>query len=227
MHSIMRWKLPVGLFSALFFAQALAAEAQSVSPAAASLPRARCLTDQQRESNAKLKALKRPTTREDPIWVFDPDYFVGTWDLEWGGPDTILTTEVTGTLAFTHVEGCYYEGNLQAKSADGPYTARIQLLADPDRSSLTWVENDSRGFTIVRSGFIGSDLGGYFTHFWEHSPLITYKGQKLRLYGSTFLSSPAAFILRGQLSVDGGPYLDLGGLWFRKQLSASPAAERR
>jgi hypothetical protein len=158
--------------------------------------------------------------------VFDPDYFVGTWDLEWGGPDTILTTEVTGTLTVAHVEGCFYEGNLQAKDVNGPFTAKIQLLMDPDRSWLTWVENDSRGFTIVKSGFVGSDLGGYFTHFWEHSPVITYKGQKLRLYGSTFMSSPAAFLLRSQLSVDGGSYLDMGGLWFRKQVSSSPAAAR-
>jgi hypothetical protein len=222
----MHWKLPIALFAAFFVSQTLAAEAQSISPAAASLPRARCLTDQQREINAKLKALKRPTTREDPLWVFDPNYFVGTWDLEWGGPDTILTTEVTGTLTVAHVEGCFYEGNLQAKDVNGPFTAKIQLLMDPDRSWLTWVENDSRGFTIVKSGFVGSDLGGYFTHFWEHSPVITYKGQKLRLYGSTFMSSPAAFLLRSQLSVDGGSYLDMGGLWFRKQVSSSPAAAR-
>lgn len=226
MHTKTRRKLPIALFSVLFVAHALAAEAQSISPAAASLPRARCLTDEQREVNAKLKALKRATTREDPIWVFDPDYFVGTWDLEWGGPDTPLTTEVTGRLTVTHVEGCYYEGDLQAKDVNGPYTVKIQILAGPDRSVLTWVENDSRGFTIVRSGFIGSDLGGYFTHFWEHAPVFTYKGQKLRLFGTTFLSSPGAFLLRSQLSTDGGPYLDMGGLWFRKQMSSSPAAAR-
>lgn len=211
----------------LLLAQPAPAAAQSVSPAPAMLPAAQCLTDQQREANAALKKLNRPTTKDDPVWVFDPAYFVGTWDLDFGGPDTPLTTEVTGVLTVAHVEGCYYEGNLQAKSIDGPYTAKIQMLMDPSRSWLTWVEDDSRGFVIVRTGSIGSDLGGYFTHFWEHAPVVTYKGQKIRLHGSTFLSSPAAFLLRSQISVDGEPYMQMGGLWFRKRVDGAPGAASR
>ena len=222
MYSITHWMLPVGVFSVLSLAQPPVVQAQSISPREASLPGARCLSDEHREINAKLKALDRATAPDDPIWVFDPEYFVGTWDLEWGGPDTPLTTEVTGTLTVSHVEGCNYEGTLQAKSLDEPYTARIQMLMDPERQWLTWVENDSRGFTVIRSGPVGSDSGGYFTHFWEHAPAFTYQGQKIRLNGTTFLSSPAAFLLRSQISVDDGSYLNMGGLWFRKQLSSAP-----
>lgn len=181
------------------------------------LPGARCLTDLQRENNAKLKAMNRSTTKDDPLWVFDADYFVGTWKLEFDGPDTAMGTDVNGTLTIAHVEGCDYEGTLQATSVEGPYTAKIQIVNDPSRQWLTWIENDSRGFTLVRSGFVGGDLGGYFTHFWEHSPVVTAKGQKARLVGNTFMASPAAFQLRAQLSVDGGPYSSMGILWFRKQ----------
>lgn len=187
---------------------------------AASLPRAQCLSEQQRANNAKLKALTRPTTKDDPIWVFDPDYFVGTWTTDFNGPETALgaTSEIMGTLTIAHVEGCYYEGTFQAKALEGPYSAKVQITFDPDRSWLTWVETDSRGFTIVRSGFMGNDLGGYFTHFWEHAPVFGYQGKKIRLYGNTFVSSPAAFMIRSQISVDGGGYDRMGSLWFRKEM---------
>ena len=224
MYSLMRWMLPVGVVVAMCLAQPSATQAQSVTPAEASLPGAVCLSDAQREVNAKLKALSRATTKDDHVWVFDPEYFVGTWDLEWGGPDTPLTTEVSGTLTVTHVEGCSYEGTLQAKTLDEPYSAKIQILMDPARSWLTWIENDSRGFTVIHSGFVGSDLGGYFTHFWEHSPAFMYKGEKIRLYGSTFLSSPGAFLLRSQISIDGGRYLYMGGLWFNKRITSPTSA---
>ena len=227
MTSFLRWTLSVGLIAMWCLAQPAAAHAQSVAAAEASLPGAQCLSDAQLAVNAKLKALDRPTTKDDPIWVFDPTYFVGTWDLEWGGPDTPLSTDVSGILTVTHVEGCYYEGMLKAKSIDEPFSVRIQIMMDPDRSWLTWVETDSRGFTVVRTGFIGSDLGGYFTHFWEHAPTFTYKGEKIRLYGTTFLSSPAAFLLRSQISVDGGRYLNMGGLWFNKRVTSPSAAAGR
>src|SRR5688572_12368081 len=70
------------------------------------LPGPNCLTDAQRKTNADLKALTRPTTKDDPIWIFDPEYLVGTWTIDWNGPETPLGTEVTGTLTVTHVEGC-------------------------------------------------------------------------------------------------------------------------
>ena len=217
MRSMMSRTLAAGVFTTLLLAGQPSAHAQYGMQRSTALPGAQCLTDTQRENNAKLKALNRSTTKEDPLWVFDADYFVGTWRLEWDGPDTVMGADVNGTLTITHVEGCDYEGTLQATSADGPFTVKVQIFNDPARSWLTWVETDSRGFTVIRSGFIGGDLGGYFTHFWERSPMITVKGQKVRLAGNTFMASPGAFQLRANLSVDGGPYNSMGILWFRKQ----------
>ena len=180
------------------------------------LPGPNCLSDAQRKTNAELKALTRPTTKDDPIWIFDPEYLVGTWTIDWNGPETPLGTEVTGTLTIAHVEGCDYEGTLDAKSLEGPYTAKLLIQADPDRQWLTWTEIDSRGFVTVRSGQVAGDLGGYFTHYWDRVAAFTLKGKKLRLFGSTFFASPGAFQLRAQLSVDGGPVRSMGTVWFRK-----------
>ncbi len=226
MRSNSRCMLLVGLVSAVFFNGAATALAQYGLQRTEPLPGKNCLTDEQRQVNANLKALNRPTTKDDPLWIFDPEYFVGTWTLDWVGPETPISNEVTGTLTIAHVEGCEYEGTLQAKSATGPFRAKIQILSDPARQWLTWVETDSRGFTVLRSGLIGGDLGGFFTHFWDRSPLITLKGgKKIRLAGNTYIVSPGAFQLRSQISVDGGPYTSMGILWFRKEFASAPGSD--
>ena len=97
-------------------------------------PRKQCLSDADRAVIAQLKAMNRPTRSDDPVPPFNPDYFVGTWDMEYDAPETPLAPEGvhTGTLTFTHVDGCYYEGELKAKGPKGvPYTSRIQMMYDP------------------------------------------------------------------------------------------------
>ncbi len=227
MRSMMRLTLVGVVVSAGSLLGPDTASAQYGQQRTEKLPGATCLSDEQRKVNADLKALKRPTTKEDPVWIFDPDYFVGTWTLDWNGPETPLGSDVGGTLAIVHIEGCDYEGTLRGTSAEGPFTTKIQIFADPTRGWFTWVETDSRGFTLLRSGMIGGDLGGYFTHFWERSPMVTVQGKKVRLVGNTFMASPGAFQLRAQVSVDGGPYTSMGILWFRKEFGASaPGAGR-
>jgi hypothetical protein len=183
-------------------------------------PVAPCLTDAQLEGNKALFELRRPTTKDDPEWFFNPDYFLGAWDLDWDAPDSILGSagKVTGKLIFKHIEACYYEGELKEKGPDGPIEQRVQFVADPGNKWMTWIETDRRGFLIIKSGRMGGDLGGYFTHFWE-APVFTYRGRKVRIKGTNFLGSPAAFRCREQISIDCGPYENFGTLWFRKDLS--------
>ena len=40
----------------------------------------------------------------------------------------------------------------------------------------------------------------------------------LHLKGSTFLASPMNFRIRRSLSADGEPYMNIGEMWFRKQV---------
>jgi hypothetical protein len=183
-------------------------------------PRTQCLSADEIELAAKLKALTRPTTEKDPPPPFDPDYFVGTWAMEWDAPDTPLAAEGlhAGTLTIKRVDACYYEGTLRAKAPAGtPYSATIQLMYDPAAKYLTWVEIDSRGYTLLKSGTIGADSGGYFTHYFETQGFTVGK-QLLHLKGSTLLASPSNFRVRRALSTNGAPYMNLGEMWFRKQV---------
>ena len=183
-------------------------------------PRQQCLSNDDLELIAKLKALTRATTEKDPPPPFNPDYFVGTWAMEWDAPETPLAPEGmhTGTVTFKHVDGCFYEGDLAATGPGGAaYKARIQIMYDPAAKYLTWIETDSRGYTLFKPGMIGADSGGYFTHYFE-TQAFKAGSKTLHLKGSTFLASPMNFRIRRSLSENGEPYMNIGEMWFRKQV---------
>ena len=184
-------------------------------------PRAQCLSDADLQVIARLKALNRPTSPDDPVPPFNPDYFVGTWDMEYDAPDTPLAPEGMhkGTVTFRHVDACYYEGELAAKDPKGAaYTTKIQIVYDAAGRYLTWIETDSRGYTLFKPGTIGADLGGYFTHYFETQGFKASKtGPVLHVKGSTFFGSPWNFRVRRSLSIDGEPYMNIGEMWFRKR----------
>src|SRR5262245_48725174 len=201
-------------------AGASAATAQH-SGAPTGVPRAECLSDADRALIAQLKALTRPTSPTDPVPPFNPDYFVGTWAMEYDAPDSPLAPEGmhSGTLTFKHVDGCYYEGDLTAKDPKGAtYTTKIQMMYDAAGKYLTWIETDSRGYTLFKPGGIGADSGGYFTHYFETQAFKAAKtGPVLHVKGSTFVASPSNFRVRRSLSVGGEPYMNIGEMWFRKR----------
>lgn len=184
-------------------------------------PRTTCLTDAERKVVTDFHARTRPTSPDDPIPPFDPDYFVGTWAMEYEAPDSPLAPEGmhTGTVTFKHVDGCYYEGELAAKGPKGaPYATKIQLVYDSAGQYLTWIEVDSRGYTLFKPGTFRADLGGYFTHYFETQAFkIGKTGPTLHVKGSTFIASPSNFRIRRSLSVDGEPYMNIGEMWFRKK----------
>lgn len=188
------------------------------SGAPSGVPKKDCLTDADRELIGKLKALNRPTTEKDPPPPFNPDYFVGAWTMEYDGPESPLAPEGahSGTLIVKHVDGCFYEGELDAKGPGGAYKTKIQIMYDPAARYLTWIETDSRGYTLFKPGTIGADSGGYFTHYFETQGFKA-GGQDLHLKGSTFLASPSNFRIRRSISTAGEPYMNLGEMWFRKK----------
>jgi len=210
-----KWIIATLVTSALAFNVAVAA-AQS-GPVAAGTGK-QCLDEDTKATIKKLKALNRRLTNEDPSWPFDPDYFVGKWDVEWDVPDSPFSDAgtITGTLTIQHVEGCYYTGQMAGKDASGAFTSNVQIIYDPMAKYLVWIETNSRGYMLVRPGPIGGDLGGTFTHYWQ-TPPVTLKGQTARLQGTTLLTSPLFFRLQAKISAGDDPYMNYGNPWFRKQ----------
>jgi len=177
-----------------------------------------CLTDEELKINKDLKGLNRPTSKSDPSWIFDPDYLIGKWSFDWDVPESPMGSggKTTGTYTFKRIEDCFYEGTIDAQSPDGPYKGKILIVYNPELKYLTWLETDSRGLSMLRTGRVAGDLGGYFTHHWE-VPAFTYKGKVVRESGTTFFSSPSSFRFRPRVSLDGGEYVNFGNPWFTRE----------
>jgi hypothetical protein len=107
----------------------------------------------------------------------------------------------------------------EAKLGELPITIKSQMYYDRRELYMVRIEQDSRGFQLVKIGRVGGDAGGYFTHHWE-APPFTHDGRRVHLRGQTFLASPVNYRLRMQLSVDGGPFVNFGTVWWRRDEAA-------
>ena len=188
-----------------------------------------CLSEQELELIDALNALRRPTVGveregegDDPA-PFDPHYLVGTWNIEGVLPESPLAPSgfFAGTETVRHVSGCTYESTIEAAVDDAPVTIEALMVYDRRARYLVRIEDDSRGFRLVKLGRVGGDPGGYFSHHWEAAP-ITREDSRLRLRGRTYMTSPFAYQVRTRISIDGGPFVNFGGIWWER---AEPEAE--
>ena len=124
-----------------------------------------CITQQELDLLAGLRALRRPTVgvedAGDDQAPFNPHYFVGTWEVEGVLPESPLgeSTEFVGTEVFRHVDGCIYESTLEATTVGGAVTIASRLIYDRRASYLVRLEDDSRGIEFVKIGRVGGDAG--------------------------------------------------------------------
>lgn len=180
-----------------------------------------CLTPAQVEHNKNVYDMERRTSIDDPMPIFDPTYFVGSWDYAWDGPDSPLGPggSWSGVLTFTHLGGCNYEGQMRGSDGDEkPFTRTIKFSFDATKKRITWIETDSHGYTFDKSGVVGGELGGVFQHHWEEVPQITVGGEKVRLKGTTIMPSPAMHRADMWIATGDGPFMRFGTAMFSKQL---------
>jgi hypothetical protein len=152
------------------------------------------------------------------------DYFLGTWSFEWNVPDSPLGPggKIKGTETYTRIlNGAAYESQTQAEGPQGRIEMRAVTSYDKARKLVNRYEIDSNGESILKTGPIGGDTGGYYTIYWESTP-INKDGHVIKLKGKTLMRSPASYRLEIQISTDGGGYTSLGNPWFQKQ--AAPAS---
>lgn len=166
------------------------------APAGAQAPMSAgtCLSEAQRATNAAYHSLTRPTSRDDQMPFFDPEYFVGTWDVLSRAVDSPLGPggESAGVVTIQARGGCSYGGELKGEDPDGrSFSRTIAFSYDAAVKRLTWTEVDSRGYTLDRSGVVGGELGGLFHHHFEDVPAIRAGGHEVRITGVSEMSSPA------------------------------------
>jgi hypothetical protein len=178
----------------------------------------KCLFKEDLDLIAARRALTRTTLNNDAQAPFDPDYLVGRWTFEYDTPESALGPAglISGTETVQHTDGCLYQGATQAKGPAGAFTVKSTMLYDPSAHYMVVLERDSRGLEVLKSGRIGGDSGGYFTHHWQAAPL-TVKGTKVKLKGTTFYSSPGNYRLRTEIAEGDDPFVNLGTSWYKRE----------
>jgi Protein of unknown function (DUF1579) len=170
---------------------------------------------------SQMPDLGRPTRPDDPLPTLDfAQYFAGKWAFEWDMPDSPLgpAGHFTGVETYSRgVEGRFFETDYSGDGPQGRFTGKSVIIYNREAKTIARHETDSRGYAMLMTGTVGADLGGAFTIYYESAP-FTYAGKLLRMKLTTSMTSPAAFRVRAQLSVDGGPFTNLGNPWWRKNL---------
>ena len=188
-----------------------------------------CLSEQELELIDALNALRRPTVGverdgegDDPA-PFDPHYLIGAWSIEGVLPESPLAPSgyFAGTETVRHVGGCTYASTVEASVDDFPVTIEALMVYDRRAKYLVRIEDDSRGFRLVKLGRVGGDPGGYFSHHWEAAPVTreesrTGEESEIRLRGRTYMTSPFAYQVRTRISIDGGPFINFGSVWWER-----------
>ena len=170
---------------------------------------------------SQMPDLGRPTRPDDPLPTLDFDrYFTGRWTFEWDIPESPFgpAGAVTGIEVYARGRGeGSFVSDYEGESPAGRFKGHAVIRYNREAKSIDREETDSRGFSIKYTGKVGGDLGGAFTIYEESEP-FTYKGQQLRLKLTKTMASPLFFRVRALISVDGGPFMNLGNPWWKKEV---------
>ena len=175
-------------------------------------------TAAQQVPKGQMPTLGRPTETGDTVPLFDFDtYFLGKWDFEWSMPETVLgpAGPYSGTTVIKKLDGRFYEALSEGEGPNGKFTIREVLAYHRENKTLARTVTDSRGYSYFQFGPVGGDLGGIYNIHFESAP-FTVNGKSVRLRHTLHLLSPLNYRMATGVSVDGGPFVNLGTPWWRK-----------
>jgi len=172
----------------------------------------------QQVPKGQMPTLGRPTETGDTVPLLDFDtYFLGKWDFEWSMPETVLgpAGPYSGTTVIKKLDGRFYEALSEGEGPNGKFTIREVIAYHRENKTLARTVTDSRGYNYFQFGPVGGDLGGIYNIHFESAP-FTVNGKSVRLRHTMHLLSPLNFRLATAISVDGGPFTNMGTPWWRK-----------
>jgi hypothetical protein len=172
----------------------------------------------QQVPKGQMPVLGRPTDSTDAVPLFDFDtYFLGKWTFEWSMPESPLgpAGPYSGTTTISKLDGRFYEAVTEGEGPSGPFKARELIAYHRENKTLARQVTDSRGFSYLQFGPVGGDLGGIYNIHFDSAP-FTVNGKSVRLRNEMRLLSPLNYRVSSSISVDGGPYTNLGTPWWRK-----------
>ena len=172
----------------------------------------------QQVPKGQMPILGRATDSNDKVPLFDFDaYFLGKWTFEWSMPETPLgpAGPYSGTTTVSKVNDTFYEALTDGEGPNGAFKIREVIAYHKDNKTLARHVTDSRGFSYLQFGPVGGDLGGIYNVHFESAP-FTVNGKSVRVRNAMHLLSPLNYRVASSISVDGGPFTNLGTPWWRK-----------
>src|SRR4029453_11779779 len=144
-------------------------------------------------------------------------YFVGKWTFEWSMPESPLGPAGTysGTTTVSKIDATFYEAITEGEGPSGAFKVRELIAYHKENKTLARQVSDSRGFNYLQFGPVGGDLGGIYNIHFDSAP-FTVNGKSVRVRHVLRLLSPLNYRVASSISVDGGPFTNLGSPWWRK-----------
>jgi len=172
----------------------------------------------QQVPKGQMPTLGRPTEGTDAVPLFDFDtYFLGKWTFEWNMPESPIAPAgpYSGTTTVSKIDDTFYEANTEGEGPNGAFKIREIIAYNKQNKTLARQVIDSRGFNYLQFGPVGGDLGGIYNIHFDSSP-FTVNGKSVRVRHVLHLLSPLNYRVASSISVDGGPFTNLGTPWWRK-----------
>jgi hypothetical protein len=167
------------------------------------------------------------TTETDAQPKFKMDYFVGEWNFESSVSESPLGAggPLSGTETVRNVwDGRFWDITIKGQGPDGPFTGKGIIIYQDSFSGQSYTRYEfTRGIALLRAGNLGCDLGGTCNLHFE-TPPFEHNGSRIQLRGRYYLTSPFAYRVTTEISVDKGEYRNWGTAWYTKDEKARPPA---
>ncbi|MBZ5558546.1 MAG: DUF1579 domain-containing protein [Acidobacteriia bacterium] len=177
-------------------------------------------TPQQPMPKGQMPDLGRPTRPGDVAPPLDfSAYFPGAWTFEWDVPDGPLgpSGRITGTTIYKRIDDRFFEADTAATGPAGPFKLHETIGYNRDEKFLSRYVTDSRGYAYLQSSPVSGDAGGIYYIYFESSP-FTYNGHTIRIKHNLRLLSPLNYRVAISVSDNGGPFVNYGNPWWRKDV---------
>jgi hypothetical protein len=174
--------------------------------------------DAQQVPKGQMPVLGRPTETTDQVPLLDFDtYFIGKWTFEWNMPETPLgpAGPYSGTTTVSKIDDTFYEALTEGEGPNGPFKTRELIAYQKQNKTLARQVTDSRGYSYLQFGPVGGDLGGIYNILFDSAP-FTVNTKTVRVRHVMRLLSPLNYRVASSISVDGGPFTNLGTPWWKK-----------
>lgn len=142
------------------------------------------------------------------------DYFAGAWTFEYIGAEypPLSVGSRTGTATFTK-DGAstFVTGRVDGEAGGKAFQETVRIGLDPSTNMLVYAEKHADGIELASVVSWRSPIAMTFTT----SP-VTMNGRVFQLRRVIHVTSPTAFEVAEEFSVDGGPYRRLGNAHYTK-----------